>query len=945
MNKKTLIFVLTLFLTLFIVGCTDNTPKTLETPDIMIQGNIVSWSSVENAESYELHIGTNVYTLETTNYAIENLQAGDYKVKVKAISSKDGYENSEFSTEMSYTVTSSIERISAPVISIVDDELSWTAVENATYYEVYIGVERVVVSTTSYIISSDVMTSTSIFVIAGTTLDGYKNSLASNIIKYNKSVGPEQVNKVFFDYDDNHELESTFGEVLCMVNERQLYDVGLWSRFVEQYRHNADGDGYGWRGEFWGKMMEGAVITYKVNKDEKLYKILENTVEDFLTVQQVNGSFSSYGDRSKGESDEFHGWDMWNRNWALLGLTYFHDICKDEDLKARIITALTRHLDYICENVGDGEGKININDSASQWGGLPASTMLEVVCKIYNLTKKQEYLDFATHIVDNGGSKYGNQIEQAIAAKTLPYTWGAPKAGELCMFFDGVLEYYYITGIEKYKTAAVNYWYLVQESEITIVGGGCSKDECFEHSVHEQSDPTTTHAMQEFCVTIHWLNFTKDIYQLIKDPAIIDSAELTIYNAVMCCVDNEGYYDHVFGSYNNLIYSVRSKSAAGGMGLSYPYTWSYGCCISQGSIATGLIPFYQFAHDTDTFYMNLYIPGTTSTKTPGRSAMGIEVDTEYPVYGDVNVTISLEESEEFTYALRIPAWSTNTVVKVNGQVQENVQPGEYYEITRTWSNNDEIEIILDLRIVEIYGSELCSNPDAQYNVALRRGPITFARDARLDNGEIFDTVEFVRDSNGEVAYTISNTATFYNMVEIEVELTSGKKIHLVNYGHSGKTFSSESMFTTYMPTTDYWKVTFGEESKIVLVNNYFGATMITDPSDGLVHTSNSIYDYSNLEDYAVQFIQAEDGYYYIKNIKTGKYLTYVSRSTGTYLEFTDFTGGYNQQYSLSHASLMSYKIHARNTTYIISSNNEIDAIWLYSDCSSDKQYWTFMVLE
>ena len=66
MNKKTLIFVLTLFLTMFIVGCTDNTPKTLDTPDIMIQGNVVSWSSVENAESYELHIGTNVYTLETT---------------------------------------------------------------------------------------------------------------------------------------------------------------------------------------------------------------------------------------------------------------------------------------------------------------------------------------------------------------------------------------------------------------------------------------------------------------------------------------------------------------------------------------------------------------------------------------------------------------------------------------------------------------------------------------------------------------------------------------------------------------------------------------------------------------------------------------------------------------------------------------------------------------
>lgn len=945
MLKKILITLLIAFTTTFIIGCSKNNSKRLEAPSVMIQENVITWSKVDSAVSYELHIGDKIYKLSDTTYSVTDLKEGEYSVKVKAISGDKNFKDSSFSSELVYKVEKNVTRLDAPVIKIENNQLMWDQVENATYYEVYIGADKKIVSANNYTIDDEtIMNSTTIFVIACTTIDKYKNSKASNIIKYNKNVGEEMLNSVFIDYDGKYELESTWGNVLSMVNERQLYDTGLWSRFVEQYRHNADGDGYGWRGEFWGKMMEGAVITYKATKDKKLYKILENTVEDFLTTQQANGSFSTYGSVSKGNSQEFEGWDVWCRVWSLTGLMYFHDICQDAALKSRIYVALTRHLDYICENIGDGEGKININDSASQWGGLPASTILEVVCKIYNLTKKQEYLDLATHIVKNGGSKYGDQIEQAIAAKTLPYTWGAPKAGELCLFFDGVLEYYYITGIEKYKTAAVNYWYLVQESEITIVGGGCTKDECFEHSVWEQSDPTKSHAMQEFCVTIHWLNFTKDIYQLVKDPAIMDSAEVTIYNAVLCAVDNEYAYDHAFGSYNNLIYSVRSKSAAGGMSFSIPYNWSYGCCISQGSIATGLIPLYQFAHDNDSLYMNMFFPGNSTLKTPSGKELKIAVETNYPVSGNIKVQLELAEAEEFNYVIRIPAWSKNSTIKVNGKEQSNVKAGEYYIINKVWNTGDEIEISFDLRIEEIYGSKKCSNELSQYNVALKRGPITFARDARLDNGEIFDTVEFVKDENGEVKYTLSNTATFENIIEIETTLTSGKKIHLVNYGNAGKTFSAESMFTTYMPTTDYWKISIGEGKKVVLVNNYYQATLITDQTDGLIHTSNSIYDYSNLDEFALEFIANDLGYYYIKHSKTGKYLTIVDQGN-SYLKYADFTGTDNQQFSLSHAGLLSYKIHAKNTNYIVSSNNEIDAIWLYSDCSSNKQYWSFMSIE
>ena len=48
--------------------------------------------------------------------------------------------------------------------------------------------------------------------------------------------------------------------LLQFVKAEQLTDRSLWKLFVDQYREKADTDN-GWRGEYWGKTMRGAVLT------------------------------------------------------------------------------------------------------------------------------------------------------------------------------------------------------------------------------------------------------------------------------------------------------------------------------------------------------------------------------------------------------------------------------------------------------------------------------------------------------------------------------------------------------------------------------------------------------------------------------------------------------------------------------------------------------------
>ena len=63
------------------------------------------------------------------------------------------------------------------------------------------------------------------------------------------------------------------GAAKFLQNE-YLYDEVLWAKFVDLYRSQIDGENNGWRGEYWGKMMRGAVLVCDYTKDENCIKYL-----------------------------------------------------------------------------------------------------------------------------------------------------------------------------------------------------------------------------------------------------------------------------------------------------------------------------------------------------------------------------------------------------------------------------------------------------------------------------------------------------------------------------------------------------------------------------------------------------------------------------------------------------------------------------------------------
>ena len=172
-------------------------------------------------------------------------------------------------------------------------------------------------------------------------------------------------------------------------------------------------------------------------------------------------------------------------------MQYYLEICQDEEFKETIVKSMCRQVDYLISKIGDPEdGKILITKATRHWRGLNSASILEPIVRLYRLTKEKKYFDFASYIVACGGTDVANIFELAYQKQLYPYQYPVTKAYEMMSCFEGLLEYYRETGIEKYKQAVINFADMVLESDFTIIGScGCTH-ELFDHSTVRQANTT-----------------------------------------------------------------------------------------------------------------------------------------------------------------------------------------------------------------------------------------------------------------------------------------------------------------------------------------------------------------------------------------------------------------------------------------------------------------------
>jgi hypothetical protein len=95
---------------------------------------------------------------------------------------------------------------------------------------------------------------------------------------------------------------------------------------------------------------------------------------------------------------------------------------------------------------------------------------------------------------------------------------------------------------------------------------------------------------------------------------------------------------------------MRSKKSGGFQPMDTDVP-SYGCCACIGSAGTALMGLSSVMQGNDGLYMNLYIPGVISAKTPEGTDINLKVDTLYPV--DEKITNHDSEQGSHPYILQM----------------------------------------------------------------------------------------------------------------------------------------------------------------------------------------------------------------------------------------------------------------------------------------------------
>ena len=633
---------------------------------------------------------------------------------------------------------------------------------------------------------------------------------------------------LLMDFDLRGEFSGCIADAFRFVHDEQVMDATLWTRFVDQFRLCDDSEKGAWRGEYWGKMMRGACFVWSYTRDDALYRVLRQTVEDILTTQDACGRIASFN-----KDRELFGWDMWCRKYVLLGLQYFMEINDDEELNARIVASMRGQVDYLMSILG--EGKKSIYETSQTWRGLNSSTILEPVVRLYGITGEQKYFEFATYIINCGGTQFGNLVELALEDRLMPYQYPVTKAYEMMSFFEGVLEYYRITQEEKYKTAVLNYGRRILETEITVIGSAGCTHELLDCSKLRQSDPNTQEGkalMMETCVTVTWMKFCAQLLLVSGEVQFADAIEQALYNAYLGALNTEKKVDQQtpekhpdwiqeymhFDSYSPLLAGSRGRQVGGQQGMRDGHY--YGCCACIGAAGIGLAHKVDLLQSRDGVTLNFYHPGTLLSKTPAGKALRIEVSGEYPADGRIRIAVLPEEEEDFALTLRIPGWCRNAHYAVDGGEEQFAESG-WLRLHRSWKAGDVVTLELEMPVEAVFPipyGELVTNtdmhwsedklypvthiesPDNKDHVAFRRGPLALAVDLRTGEDPDAAYTPLLEEGVAVERLLPKSAVPFPCNLAVALKMADGSELKLVDYASAGKTLDETSRMAAWLRT-------------------------------------------------------------------------------------------------------------------------------------------------
>ncbi|HXJ85402.1 MAG TPA: beta-L-arabinofuranosidase domain-containing protein [Candidatus Binatia bacterium] len=254
--------------------------------------------------------------------------------------------------------------------------------------------------------------------------------------------------------------------------------------------------------------------------------------------------------------------------------------------------------------------------------------------------------------------------------------------------FSSAMQAYITLGSEKHLRAAKNGFEMLQTTQ-SFVTGGWGPDESFGEPGRGQlgDSLSSTHASFETpCGAYGHFKITRYLLRVTKDPQYGDSMERVLYNTILGAwpiqADGTSFY---YSDYANT-------------GKKVWYNQKWPCCSGTFPQLAADYHISTYLRSSDGVYVNLFTPSKVQwNDASGRFAL--TQSTEYPFENTIKMQVTASQPAEFAIYVRIPAWTVDPVLSVNGKsVSEPVRPGTFAAIKRTWNDGDRVEVELPMRL-------------------------------------------------------------------------------------------------------------------------------------------------------------------------------------------------------------------------------------------------------
>jgi DUF1680 family protein len=526
-----------------------------------------------------------------------------------------------------------------------------------------------------------------------------------------------------------------------------------------------------WSGEFAGKYLTGATGVLRLTGDPELKRHLERFVRDLVACQDADGYLGPFPRESRltgrapnvGEKGG-PTWDAWGHYHVMLGLLLWDDEVGDP--KAR--DAAARIGDLLCDRFR-GEKRPRLVDTGSTEMNLAPAHGL---CLLYRRTGKQRYLDLALKLVGefaatgaDGKPLAGDYLRRGLAGQPF-YATPKPRWESLHPIL-ALAELYQITGEVPYRTAFEDLWWSIVEFDRHNNGGFSSGEQA-------QGNPYHRGAI-ETCCTIAWMAMSVEMLAMTGESIVADELELSTLNSALGMWTQSGRWS----TYNTPMDGVR-KANFHEIGFQCrPGSPELNCCSVNAARGLGLLGEWAVMREADGLFLNWYGRGTITAPLESGVMVNLVLDTNYPLMGFVRIRVGPERSGRFALRVRIPHWSSQTKVTVNGEPVSNVVPGRYLALSRVWKPGDLVELELDMTPRFWAGERESAGLTSIY-----RGPILLAYDRRFNTVDPSD-LPALDATNLQGMAPADPVRPMPPMELIEYPAAGGRSVRLCDFASAG----------------------------------------------------------------------------------------------------------------------------------------------------------------